>query len=51
MPIVIPYQQLIHTLLCLFYGNDMGSCSYTGKLCTVQSNEVRKAKTDKFVFH
>ena len=30
-PIVIPYQQLIHTLLYLMlYGNDMGSFSYRG---------------------
>ena len=34
VPIVIPYQQVIHTLLYLHYGNDMGSFSYTGKLCT-----------------
>ena len=27
LPIAIPYQQLIHTLLFLLYGNDMGSCT------------------------
>ena len=31
-PILIPYQQLIHILLYLLYGNDMGSFSYTRKL-------------------
>ena len=28
LPIAIPYQQLIQTLLYLLYGNDMGSFSY-----------------------
>ena len=43
MPIVIPYQQLIHTSLYLLYGNDKGSFSYTGKLCTaVQKRQKGK---------
>ena len=43
-PIVIPYQQLIYTLLHLLHGNDMGSFSYTAKLYIVVLKKQKRQK-------